>query len=148
MSDHKLQVIGWREWIRLPELGIEHIKAKVDTGARTSALHTFDLEPYDDNGVRMVRFKVHPVQHKLEPEVECRCPVLDERLVTDSGGHQEQRIVISTLACLEDYCWEIEITLTNRDSMRFRMLLGRTAMAGRFLVNPKVSYRIGRRPGR
>ncbi|MDY6980013.1 MAG: ATP-dependent zinc protease [Pseudomonadota bacterium] len=147
MSDHKLQVIGWREWIRLPELGIEHIKAKVDTGARTSALHTFDLEPYDDNGVRMVRFKVHPVQHKLKPEVECRCPVLDERQVTDSGGHQEQRIVISTLACMGDYCWEIEMTLTNRDSMRFRMLLGRTAMAGRFLVNPRVSYRIGHRPG-
>jgi hypothetical protein len=146
MSDNNMQIIGWREWIQLPQLGIEHIKAKIDTGARTSALHTFDLEAYHDKGVRMVHFKVHPVQHQLEPVVECHCPVLDERSVTDSGGHKEHRFVISTEARLGDMRWDIEMTLTNRDTMRFRMLLGRTAMAGRFLVNPKSSYLLGHRP--
>lgn len=147
MSEQTPQIIGWREWIRLPQLGIEHIKAKIDTGARTSALHTFDLEPYDDKGMRMVHFKMHPVQHRTKPVIECHSPVLDERRVTDSGGHREQRFVIITEACLGELCWEIELTLTNRDSMRFRMLLGRTAMAGRFLVDPRASYLIGHRPG-
>lgn len=146
MSDDTLQIIGWREWFHLPELGIDHIKAKIDTGARTSALHTFDLEPYNDKGMRMVYFKVHPVQGKLHPVVECHSPLLDERTVTDSGGHKEHRFVISTQVQLGDLSWETEMTLTNRDTMRFRMLLGRTAMAGRFLVNPKSSYLIGHRP--
>ncbi|TDY04182.1 ATP-dependent zinc protease family protein [Thiohalophilus thiocyanatoxydans] len=148
MSTDRLQTIGWREWIRLPELGIEYIKAKVDTGARSSALHTFDLEPYQNQGIDMVRFKIHPVQHNSKQITECHCPVLDQRTVTDSGGHREKRFVIATEACLADLCWKIEITLTNRDTMRFRMLLGRTAMAGRFLVDPQTSYLAGRRPGR
>lgn len=145
---NNMQIIGWREWVRLPQLGITQLKAKVDTGARTSALHTFDLEPYQDQGINMVRFKIHPIQNHPEHIVECHSPVLDQRSVTDSGGHQEQRYVISTEACLGDLCWEIEMTLTNRDSMRFRMLLGRTAMAGRFLVDPQASYLAGRRPDR
>jgi len=146
MSDKKLQIIGWREWIQLPHLGIDHIKAKVDTGARTSALHTFDLEPYHDKGAPMVRFKVHPLQDNQELFVECHCPVLEQRMVTDSGGHREQRYVIVTEARLGELSWDIEMTLTNRDTMRFRMLLGRTAMGGRFLVNPRKSYLTGRIP--
>ncbi len=141
MKDHHpLQIIGWREWLQLPQLGIEHIKAKIDTGARTSALHTFDLETYLDKGVRMVYFKVHPLQDNQDLIVECHYPVLDRRLVADSGGHREQRYVIVTEARLGDISWEIEMTLTNRDTMRFRMLLGRTAMAKRFLVDPRKSY--------
>ncbi|MDZ7661861.1 ATP-dependent zinc protease [Thiohalophilus sp.] len=148
MSTDKQQIIGWREWVRLPKLGIEHIKAKIDTGARSSALHTFDLEAYQEQGVNMIRFKIHPVQHNSKQIVECHCPILDQRTVTDSGGHKEERFVISTEACLGDLCWEIEMTLTNRDSMRFRMLLGRTALAGRFVVDPQASYLTGHRPAR
>ncbi len=139
-NHHPLQIIGWREWLQLPQLGIDYIKAKVDTGARTSALHTFDLEPYLDKGVQMVHFKVHPLQDNQDIIVECHYPVLDQRLVADSGGHREHRYVIVTEARVGDISWEIEMTLTNRDTMRFRMLLGRTAMAGRFLVNSKKSY--------
>ena len=145
-NNHSLKTIGWREWVALPGLDIPFIKAKVDTGARTSALHTFDLEPYTDKGAPMVRFSVHPRQSRQDISVTCHTPVLDRRWVTDSGGHREQRHVILTRACLGDFCWDIEMTLTNRDTMRFRMLLGRTAMAGHFLVDPKRSYLVGQKP--
>ena len=135
--------LGWREWLALPELDIDLIKAKVDTGARTSCLHTFRTEPYTQDGQRRVRFWVHPEQHNLHHVVECDARVLDERTVSDSGGHKEQRLVIETTLVLGDQSWPIEMTLTNRDSMRFRMLLGRTAMAGRSTIYPEASYLAG-----
>lgn len=135
--------LGWREWLALPDLDITRIKAKVDTGARTSCLHTFRTEPYTENGQRRVKFWVHPDQHQLHKVTECDAAVIDERTVTDSGGHKELRLVIETRITLGDQSWPIEMTLTNRDSMRFRMLLGRTAMANRCSVLPESSYLAG-----
>ncbi|MDX1633510.1 MAG: ATP-dependent zinc protease [Marinobacter sp.] len=135
--------LGWREWVALPELGIDRIKAKVDTGARTSCLHTFRMEPYEQDGERRVRFWVHPIQHDLHTVIECDAAVIDERMVSDSGGHREMRLVIQTGLLVGDTQWPVEMTLTNRDSMRFRMLIGRTAMAGRSVVLPEASYLAG-----
>lgn len=143
MSKKTIQ-IGWREWLSLPELGINHIKAKIDTGARTSALHAFSVENYLENGRQMVRFGMHPIQKNTDFEQWCSAEVIDTREVCDSGGHRETRYVIRTPAKLGDYEWEIELTLTNRDTMKFRMLLGRTAMAGHFSVDPNASYLSGK----
>ena len=136
-------LIGWREWLSLPELNIPAIKAKIDTGARTSALHAFFVEPFSKNDLQMVRFGVHPLQGREDIEVICEHPIKDYRVVSDSGGHREMRYVIETPVKLGEISWPIEMTLTNRDSMKFRMLLGRTAMTG-LAVIPRKSFYFGR----
>lgn len=141
-----LITLGWREWISLPDLGIKHIKAKVDTGARTSALHAFYVDPYRHKGVEWVRFGLHPIQQNNEVSQECKAIVLDHKMVSDSGGHKEERYFIETTFVMGEIHWRAQLTLTNRDSMRFRMLLGRTALQGRFLVNSAVSYQTGKPP--
>ncbi len=132
-------VIGWREWLALPQLHIDRIKAKIDTGARTSSLHAYFIEPYTENGQQMVRFGVHPRQQRQTPDIICQAPVRDYRQVSDSGGHREMRYVITTEVLLGQQRRTIELTLSNRERMTFRMLLGRTALRG-MLVLPDQSY--------
>lgn len=139
-----LITVGWREWVLLPDLGLPAIKAKIDTGARTSCLHAFSVEPFKKQGKDWVRFGIHPHQDDTETEVFCEAEVIDKRMVTDSGGHKEERFVINTRLMLADQHWPIEITLTNRDSMLFRMLLGRTAMGNRIIVRPNKSFLLGK----
>jgi len=140
-----LPVIGWREWLGLPDLGIESIKAKVDTGARTSSLHAFDVEETLVDGVVHVRFTIHPAQRRTGPSVLAELPLVAMRRVRDSGGKTELRPVVETTVRLFDQEWPIEITLTRRDTMGFRMLLGRQAIRGRFLVDAGRSFRSRKR---
>ncbi|MDE1221049.1 ATP-dependent zinc protease [Vibrio aestuarianus] len=135
-------IVGWRETLRLPALGIEKIKAKIDTGARTSCLHAFKVESFTKEEALWVRFWIHPLQRNDEKVVVCEAKVVDERTVRDSGGHEETRYVIESDVCLGGQTWPIEITLTNRENMAFRMLLGRTAMHNKIVVDPTQSFLI------
>ena len=138
-------VIGWREWVRLPGLSKLPIKAKIDSGARTSSIHSFRTRRFSDAGMPMVEFVLHPLQRRATPEIVCVAPIIDERLVRSSNGEQEMRIVVETQARLGDIRWPIELMLADRDVMGFRLLLGREAIRQRFLLDPGRSYRLSRR---
>ena len=138
------QAIGWREWSSLPDLKIPCIKAKLDTGARTSALHTYFIEPLGGSKQTRVRFGVHPLQRTNKPEIICTAEIIDQRCIFDSGGHPEIRYVIRTSLVMGENKWSIELSLTNREHMRFRLLLGRTAIRDIFAVDPALSFTLGK----
>lgn len=140
----RLEVVGWREWIRLPQLGIKRIKAKIDTGARSCSLHAFDIESFERDGKNFVRFKVHPIQRSDRKVVELEAEVLEFREVRSSSGHTTTRPVIETELVILGRKQQIELTLADRNQMGFRMLIGRTALDGRFVVDSGRSYYGGR----
>lgn len=139
-------IIGWREWVSLPQLGVEAVKPKIDTGARSSSLHAFHIETFVRDEAPWVRFEVHPLQRRKHPTIQCEAPILERRDVKSSSGHITRRLVIRTQVCLGGRCWPIDLTLASRDQMGFRMLLGREAVRGRFLVDPKRSYLLSDKP--
>lgn len=136
----QLPLIGWREYLILPELGITGVKAKIDTGARSSALHAFGMETFTVEGKEKIRFQVHPYQKDEEYTVHAEAEILEHREVRNSGGQAEMRPVIETMIEVGGQRWPIELTLTNRDVMGFRMLLGRQAVRYRFLVDAGNSF--------
>lgn len=135
-----MSVVGWREWVKLPKLHVDHIKAKVDTGAKTSTLHAIGIERYRRNFQDRVKFYIHPIQKNDDIEVACSAEIVDIRTITDSGGKRERRFIIETPIIIGDKKYNIELTLTDRTNMSFRMLLGRAAVEDRFLVSPHSSY--------
>ena len=137
--------MGWREWLAIPSLGIDRIKAKVDTGARSSAVHAFDLVHERADGLDTVRFRVHTLQRRRHPVIEASAPLIDERYVRSSSGVRELRPVILATALLGETAWEIELTLTDRSPMGFRFLLGRQAIRRRFLIDAGRSYLLSSR---
>lgn len=142
-----MRIAGWREWVSLPEQGVPWIKAKLDTGARSSALHAFGIEEFERDGAAWVRFEIHPWQRSAEDSVEVELPVQDRRLVRSSSGHAEERYVVLMPIRLHDKTMTAEVTLSRRDEMGFRLLIGREALRQGFLVDPGDSY-LGRRPKR
>jgi len=139
----ELLLIGWREWLALPQLALPALKAKIDTGARSSSLHVDDIEEYESGGVPWLRFTV-ATGRRGAGFVCCSAPALGRRAVTDSGGHVTSRWFILTTIRLAGLEWQSEINLTDRGDMLFPMLLGRTALRGRFSVDPQLSYACGR----
>jgi ribosomal protein S6--L-glutamate ligase len=140
-------VIGWEEWCGFPDLGLPAIKAKVDTGAKTSCLHAYDVKPFSKGGARYVQFKIHPLQRNKELERVCEAPLSDHRVVTSSNGEREKRYVIKTPLVLGKITIQAEVTLTSRHAMSFRMLLGRDAIRkAKLVVDPVKSFALGKIP--
>jgi len=139
----QLSLIGWREWLALPRLGIDALKVKIDTGARSSSLHVDVIDEFQRDGVTWLSFVV-ATGRRGAPSVRCEAPAFDRREVTDSGGHITCRWFIRTAVLLAGVEWESEINLTNRRNMLFPMLLGRTALGARFRVDPQLSFACGR----
>ncbi len=142
MLQNKL-ILGSEEWCSFPELGLHTIKARVDSGAKTSALHAINIAPFIKNDQNWVKFDINPIQNNLKTVIHCEAPLVDKRIVKSSSGFREQRYVIQSNLKIGEDSWMIEMTLTNRDSMGFRMLLGREAMSGRVLVDPEQKYLLG-----
>ena len=140
-------VAGWREWIALPDLEVSWVKAKLDTGARTSSIHAWDVTPFDRDGADWVSFQIHPWQRSDLDAIDVELPIVDRRVVRSSTGHEEERLVVRTTIRVLDLDLEAELTLTNRDDMGFRMLVGREALRSSILVDPGRSY-VGPRPSR
>ena len=138
-------IIGWREWIAFPEFGIKAVKAKIDTGARTSCIHALHVKPFSRDGQDWVKFQVHPLQRDAKTTVDIEAELVEYRRVVSSTGHASLRPVVVTAIKIFDIQWSIELTLTSRDEMGFRMLLGREAVRGRFLIDPSKSFLGGRR---
>ena len=145
-SSRPAERAGWREWVALPDLGVEHIKAKLDTGARSSALHAFDLEEFERDGAAWVRFSIHPWQESAEESHTVELPVHDRRTIRSSNGHVQQRYVVRTNLRLLDRTFPVEVTLARRDAMGFRLLIGREALRRGFLVDSRSSYLGGKPP--
>lgn len=146
MSDRKYRaktIIGWREWCALPDLKLPGVVAKIDTGAKTSCLHAFRIKNFVRDGEEWLRFYVHPIQRHRHPEILCEARLADERTVTSSNGKAENRPVISTRFKMGKHTFATELTLTNRDEMGFRMLIGRRALARRFIVDSTLSHALG-----
>lgn len=143
----KKTVIGWREWVQLPELGVLETKAKVDTGADNSSLHAFNVERVERNGVDYVRFEVHPKQRSRKPTIQCEAPLAMVKKVKNPGGRIELRPMIRTKVVVAGVELEALVNLTSRDEMGFRMLLGRRTLRNRFVIDPGRSY-LGARPRR
>lgn len=136
--------IGWKEWCALPDLHLPAIKAKIDTGAKTSALHAYHITPFYRKKKLWVRFELHPLQRNRKFTVARFARVVDQRQVTSSNGHQEMRYVIASTLTMDDQSWPIELTLTNRENMLFRMLLGRDALKNNTVIHPGSSYKLGK----
>lgn len=142
----KRPLIGWREYVALPDLDVQKVKVKVDTGARSSSLHAFDIQPFRRGSLDWVSFMILPNQHSRLNAVRTEAPLLEYRHVRSSSGHQSERPVIRTSILLGQYRWVIDLTLTSRDEMGFRMLLGRQAIRKRFLVDTGRSFLSGWTP--
>ncbi|MGE0626446.1 MAG: ATP-dependent zinc protease [Hyphomicrobiaceae bacterium] len=136
--------IGWREWVTFPKFDETRIKAKIDTGARTSAIHAWNIEIITRRRQPFVSFLLHPHQRNNEVSVACVAPLVGERTVRNSGGQAETRLFIRTTISIGGQSWPIELSLTRRDEMGFRMLLGRTALCGRYVVDPSRSFMLGK----
>ena len=143
MSAGSKMIIGREEWCSLPALSIPAIKARIDSGAQTSSLHAFNIQPFKKNGVTWISFEIHPLQRNRSTIIRTEAEVYDRRIVKSSSGDSEKRYVIKVTLNLGDEFWVIEVTLTNRDSMGYRMLLGREAMKNKILVDPASSCLLG-----
>lgn len=146
-NPHSNTLVGWREWVQLPEIGVPWIKAKIDTGAQTSSIHAYDSVVFEKDGADWVRFAVHPWQKSDDDPVIVECPVRDRRRVRSSSGHVQERIVVLMAIVLQGRKVTAEVTLSNRDQMGFRMLIGREALRHGFVVDSSRSFVGPRAPG-
>lgn len=145
-TSHSNTLTGWREWVSLPDAGVDWIKAKIDTGARTSSLHAFGIVEFEREGEAWVRFRVNPWQDTNADATIVECPIHDRRAVRSSSGHAQERLVVLLAIRLVDRLVVSEVTLSKRDEMGFRMLIGREALRRGFIVDPARSFLGGRAP--